>query len=36
MKKNGEGIIFFFIQGVKLILDLYEVCRSGKKSRRQR
>lgn len=34
MKKNGEGIIFYFIQGAKLIVDLYEVCRSGKKSKK--
>lgn len=35
-KKDSEGMIFYFIQAIKLILDLYEVCRSGKKSSRQR
>lgn len=32
---NSEKCIEFFLEGIAVIISLYEICRTGKKSRRK-
>jgi hypothetical protein len=32
---NSEKCIEYFLEGIAIIISLYEICRTGKKSRRK-